>query len=86
MHRRALEIEEQIFGLNHKYTIASIGNLALALGKQGKFHKPAIMHRRALGASEKRLGERHPNTLTCVRNLASVLGFLTQFEESKSLH
>lgn len=45
-----------------------------------------MMHRRALGASEKRLGEKHPDTLTCARNLASVLGFLTQFEESESLH
>lgn len=33
MYIRALEIEEQIFGLNHKCTIASIDDLALAIGK-----------------------------------------------------
>ena len=45
MHRQVLASRESVLGKEHPETLASMNNLALVLGQQGKYKEAERMHR-----------------------------------------
>jgi hypothetical protein len=65
---------KDVVGEEHPSTLASMGNLAGVLSRQGKYEQAEEMHRRTLELKETVLGKEHPSTLTSVYCLAHTLG------------
>jgi tetratricopeptide (TPR) repeat protein len=76
----------QRFGIEHPETLASMSNLALVLGSQGKYEEAEEMHRRELTLSEKVQGTENSDTLTSMNNLGLVLDSQGKYEEAEKLH
>jgi hypothetical protein len=51
-----------VLGKEHPDTLTRMNNLALVLGKQGKYEEAEAMHRQTLELREKVPGEEHPDT------------------------
>ena len=86
MNRRALKGREKVLGVEHRDTLASVNNLALAFQQQGKYEEAEAMHRRALEGREKVLGVEHPETLTSIYGLAYMLHQQQKYVLAKSMY
>ncbi|PWW77919.1 TPR-like protein [Tuber magnatum] len=64
----------------------SIGGLARALRKQGKYDESEATNRRVLKGYEKILGPDHPHTLTSANDLAQVLQHQGKYDESEAMN
>ena len=73
MHQEVLELRETVLGKEHRDTLSSINNLAIALDNQGKYEEAEKICRRALSLRQRAVGKEHPDALTSVRNLATIL-------------
>ena len=60
----------RVLGEEHPDTLASAGNLAASLSKQGKYTDAERIQREVLGVQKRVLGAEHPNTLMSAINLA----------------
>jgi CHAT domain-containing protein len=81
--RRALAIDETIFGPDHPTVATRLNNLAQLLQATG----PAeLLYRRALAIYEKHLGPDHPNVATALNNLAALRAELGDWAEAARLH
>lgn len=84
LSRRAIAIEEAVYGPRHPETAVTINNLAQSLKMMGLFNEAEEKHRVALGIFEETLGRDHAETVTTLHNLAFVLkerGKLSEAED-----
>jgi tetratricopeptide (TPR) repeat protein len=84
--QEAIQVREKGLRVNHPDTLASVGNLVLALQGQGRYKEAESMNRRVLEGNEKELGVNHPTTLTSVSNLALVLRRQGKYKEAESMN
>jgi Flp pilus assembly protein TadD len=75
-----------VLGREHPDTLTSMSNLALVLGRQGKYEEAEAMNRQTLALKETVLGREHPDTLTSMSNLALVLGRQGKYEEAEAMN
>ena len=62
LFKQNLEIMKKALGEEHPHVATALGNLALALDKQGHTEEAARMGKQALAIFEKALGADHPKT------------------------
>jgi hypothetical protein len=62
-----------ILGKEQPSTLASMNNLAIVMGDQGKYEQAEEMYQQTLRLSEMVLGKEHPGALAGMGNLATVL-------------
>jgi tetratricopeptide (TPR) repeat protein len=67
-------------------TLASISNLAISLGYQGKYAEAEAMHRQMLQLKETVLGKDHPDTLRSINNLAESLRQQGKYAEAEAMN
>lgn len=67
--RRALEVSEKVFGLNHPEVAKSLNNLAFLFYKKGKYSDAELLYKRSLSIMEKTLVEYHPSFITLLENM-----------------
>ncbi|KAF2475260.1 kinesin light chain [Lindgomyces ingoldianus] len=85
--RKVLVLRENMLGKEHPATLTSMGNVALALSRQGKYWAEAEkMHREELALCEKVLGKGHPDTLTSMNNVAWTLSGQGKYVEAEKIH
>ena len=60
LHRRGLEMSQQVLGDRHPDTLSSMNNLANALQGMGQHAEAAELHQRGLEMRRQVLGDRHP--------------------------
>jgi tetratricopeptide (TPR) repeat protein len=82
---KAVTAREQVFGLNNRQTLQSVGILAVVLRAQGKYEEAEKLNWRALEGIEKELGVYHLDTLAFVNNLAAMLQDQGKYEEAEKL-
>jgi kinesin light chain len=69
--KRALEIREQFFGIDHPDVGKQLNNLALLCLNQGKYDKVEEYYKRAIDIYTKHYGKKDSNVLKTKNNLAS---------------
>ena len=70
--RRALAINERLYGVAHPEIATGLNNLAMLLASLGRPGDAEPLQRRAVAISQRSWGTYHPNTRACERNLASI--------------
>ncbi len=83
--RRALEIDEQSFGLYHPDVARDLNNLAALFQATNRLAKAEPLMRRALDIFENSLGKDHPNVATQFNNLAQLLKVTNRLAEAEPL-
>ena len=83
---KALVAREEVLGIHHLDTLASMDNLALVLHAQGKHEEAEKLNRQALEGRKEELGEHHPSTLMSLGNLALMLQDQGKYEEAEKLN
>jgi len=69
MYERALRGREEVLGIRHALTLATVNNLGALYADKGKVAEAENMYERALRGCEDALGARHTLTLAVVHNL-----------------
>ncbi|EHK17779.1 uncharacterized protein TRIVIDRAFT_214185 [Trichoderma virens Gv29-8] len=85
MHRQSFMLRKMLLGEEHPSTLATMGDMAVALRCQGNYKEAEASHRQALSGREKVLGEEHPSTLMSLNNLALVLRDQARYKEAEVL-
>jgi tetratricopeptide (TPR) repeat protein len=81
----AVELREEVLGLEHPLTLSSMGNLASTFQKQGRWEEAEKLEVQVMETSKTKLGADHPDTLTSMANLASTFSKQGRWEEAKKL-
>ena len=81
----ALEVLENIFGLEHSKTLGSMANLAWTYWHQGQWNEAEKLSLRVMEARIRVLGEEHPDTLESMSNLASTYRNQGRWDEAEKL-
>ena len=83
--RRALEIDQVVFGKQHPRVANRLNNLAQMLKITDRIEETEPLMRRALEIDVAAFGEQHPNVATSLSNLASLLMDTNRIEEAETL-
>ncbi|MFY9824086.1 MAG: tetratricopeptide repeat protein [Thermoanaerobaculia bacterium] len=83
--RRALEIQEKIFGPEHPMVATYLNNLAVLLQATSRLSEAELLMRRALEIDEKNFGKEHPNVARDLNNLAQFLQATRRLSEAEQL-
>ncbi|MEI6162120.1 MAG: MFS transporter [Roseococcus sp.] len=83
--RRVLATATLVLGAEHPDTLATAGNLAQSLSRQGKYADAERIEREVLGVRRRVLGEEHPETLLSTANLATTLARQAKFTEAEEM-
>ena len=83
--RRAHEIHSEAHGPGHPDTLSALGDVALALGDQGRLDEAEPRLRRALAGLRNARGPEHPDTLAALNNLAALLAERGRPDEAEPL-
>ena len=73
LYKRALGIDEKIFGPDNPHTATDLINLASLYEAMGQYDQAEPMVKRAVAICEKSLGPYHPHTATALNNLAKLM-------------
>jgi tetratricopeptide (TPR) repeat protein len=73
LYRRAIEIDEKVFGKDQPEVATDYNNLASLLETQGKYNQAEPLYRRAIEIGEKVLGKDHPDVAIRYNNLALIV-------------
>ena len=84
--RRALEIEEKLFGPDHQKVTLPLNNLGITLSARGKHADAELLHQRALEIKEKLFGPDHPETAYSFHNLADSLRMQGKYAKAEKLY
>ncbi|KAI9692806.1 MAG: hypothetical protein M1820_009354 [Bogoriella megaspora] len=71
--RMSAEVRERVLGQEHPLTLLNVGDIGVALERQGKYGEAEVIQRQVLEKREKVLGLEHPDTLCSVAYLGSAL-------------
>jgi|GEM_PF-3304336 len=80
-----LAVQRRVLGPEHPDTLASMNNLADALGEEGRLPEAEQLLREALDLRRKVLGPDYSETLRTAYNLADYLGLDNHLEEAEKL-
>lgn len=83
--RRALAIDEAIFGPEHPNVAKLLGNLATVLQDTNRLVEAEPLMRRALAIDEASFGPQHPEVATDLNNLAQQLQAINRLAEAEPL-
>jgi tetratricopeptide (TPR) repeat protein len=83
---RLLAASERVLGPDHRDTLTSRNNLAVAYREAGRLDEAIRLHEQALAARERLLGPDHPETLTSRNNLAIAYEAAGRLDEAIRLH
>jgi tetratricopeptide (TPR) repeat protein len=83
--RRALAIDEQIFGKEHPNVAVRLDNLAQVLLDTDRHDEAEQMMRRALAIAERSLGAGHPTVATILNNLGQLLLATDRLDEAQQV-
>ncbi len=83
--RRALEIDEAVFGRQHPAVARDLNNLAALLQATNRFEEAEQKSRRALEIDEAIFGKQHPMVGRDLNNLAHILVATGRFEEAEPI-
>jgi len=83
--RRALAINQKLFGPASKEAAASLDELGQALDKEGNLSESENVHRQALAIRKGLYGGQHPEVASSLNDLASVLRHQGKSEDSRVL-
>ena len=86
LYRRALAIEEKVWGPDNPYLATTLHNLAESLQDRGDVARAEPLYRRALAMDEKALGPDHPNVAATLSDLATLLQQRGDYVGAKSLY
>jgi len=84
--RKALEIRENLLGLEDLEVAQSLMSLAWLFERQGKYPEAEQCTRRSLEIREKKLGSDHPDTAKSLYLLGRLYFRQVKYEEAVSLH
>ncbi|CAM9940130.1 unnamed protein product [Ectocarpus fasciculatus] len=73
LYRRAITIDEKLYGSNHPEIATDLNNLACFLKSQGKHDEAEPLFERSQAIREKALGGEHPDVATSLNNRASLM-------------
>jgi serine/threonine protein kinase/tetratricopeptide (TPR) repeat protein len=73
MHRAALAIYMNLYGMEHKDTAATLNNVAVVLRQKGKFPEAEAAFRKALEVRRRLFGNEHIDVATSLNDLSRVL-------------
>jgi tetratricopeptide (TPR) repeat protein/tRNA A-37 threonylcarbamoyl transferase component Bud32 len=82
---RALDINRELFGADHRDTLKAVGNVVALLVAQGKLSDAEALARRNLDDCQRVLGSDDADTLGVAHNLASVLRYTGKWAEAEEL-
>ncbi len=82
---KALSIRRALQGDRHAATIATMGNLSIALRLQGEYRNSRPLAERAVALTLEVFGERHPMTISIMGNLASLLRAIGEYGAARPL-
>jgi hypothetical protein len=85
IHRQGLEGRGKIIGRDHRDTLTTITNLAVALDTQQRYIEAEELHREALTGKVAALRGKHPDTLSTLNALAWNLHGQGKYEKAISL-
>jgi tetratricopeptide (TPR) repeat protein len=83
--RRALAIDEQLYGLEHSKVAIRLNNLAQLLQYTNRLAEAEPLMRRALAIDERSFGPRHPDVATDLNNLAALLQATNRLADAEPL-
>lgn len=83
--RRALQLDEIIFGANHPRVAIALNNLATLLNETNRVAEAEPLLRRALLIDENNYGPNDPNVSIALNNLATLLQANDRLDEAESL-
>ena len=83
--RRALHIDEAVYGYEHPYVAISLSNLAAFLWAANRLSEAEPLMRRGLGIDEASFGSDHPKVATRLNNLAQLLKDTNRLSEAESM-
>ena len=83
--RRALAIDETVFGPGHPKVAIQLNNLGLVLLETNRFSEAEPLMRRALAIDEATLGGEHPEVAIDLGNLARLLQMTERLAEAEPL-
>jgi tetratricopeptide (TPR) repeat protein len=86
IHSQLLRRKQKALGEEHPSTLASMHEMGVALGDQGKYSEAEKMHQETLALKETALGKEHPETLASMHNLACTLGNQGKYAEAEKMH
>lgn len=85
-YRRALGIQERLFGSRHGEVGITLNNLAGAMGAQGRLQQAEPVLRRALALLDAALGPGNAKAANCASNLGDLLSALGRGAEAARLY
>jgi tetratricopeptide (TPR) repeat protein len=81
-YKRALQIDEAAFGVDHINTANTINNLGSTYDSQGKYDEAIAHYERSLRIKEKAFGVDHINTADTINNLGSTYDSQGKYDEA----
>jgi tetratricopeptide (TPR) repeat protein len=84
--RRALAIDERIFGPDHHDVAIGLNNLANLLQATNRLAEAEPLYRRALAIDERNFGPNHPDVAIRLNNLATLLYATNRLAEAEPLY
>lgn len=82
----AIQLRDQVLGLNDPGCLTYMANLASIYYHQGRWEEAEKLNMEVMEISKTKLGEDHPNTLTCMSDLASTYDRQGRWEEAEKLN
>jgi tetratricopeptide (TPR) repeat protein len=83
--RQALQLREQVFGVNHARTGEAINNLGALFYQSGRFNEALEEYQLALPIYKKVFGPEHPEVATLVNNIGRSALMAGQLDEAERL-
>ena len=85
LYKRALEIDEKVYGKEHPSVATRLVNLADLYRTTGRYAEGEPLFTRALKILEKVHGEEHPSVAACLNNLALLYETTGRYAEAEPL-
>jgi tetratricopeptide (TPR) repeat protein len=85
LYRQVLDISVRKLGLEHRYTLVTLNNLAELLRRKGELVEAEKLHRQDLESRKRLFGPNHPDTLSSLNNLAILLKDKGKLREAENL-
>ena len=82
LQKKALNIQEKIFGDEYPNIATSYANLATLYQSMGEYEKALPLYEKSLAIREKVLGEEHPDTARSYNNLAGLYESMGEYEKA----
>lgn len=84
--RRALEMDQKIYGPDHRYIAIYLNNLARVLHLTNQLKEAEALYRRAVDIDAKSYGPDHPEIANRLNNLAQLLQETNRLEEAQEFY